>query len=298
MATTAAAAVSAMLLARERDLPLYSDDRAIRAFARGLGLRAFGTFELVVAALQRGILTEEESQELRDAIIDLGVWVPAIDPGLYVAYARRMNFDLGRCLRPLLADEVMLRADPRIAHNALLLVTIADEAPDELQAWATAILDSYRLIVEADPMLIGSLILAAILNPDKAEVSDADRARAAKIIEAIRNVPGLAPSGSETDPLVGAVRRWAPRGQGGAPGPYSRANPWMGRKRRRLDAARRVREHVRGRGRRAAAGLGQRAATACRCGRGVPSRDAGSRCPRRRQPLHTGREARGLSQPE
>ena len=75
-----------------------------------------------------------------------------------------MKFDLARCLRPLLSDELLLRADPRIAHNATLLATIADEAPEQLKPWAQAIIDSYRLVLEIDQLVVSSLLVAALFD--------------------------------------------------------------------------------------------------------------------------------------
>ena len=83
VAPPAAAAVAALLVARARRLPLYSDDRVLRAFARTFGVPAFGTMALVDAAQRRSMLAQTESIELRDAIVDLGVWSLALEPQLY-----------------------------------------------------------------------------------------------------------------------------------------------------------------------------------------------------------------------
>ena len=204
----AAACVSALLIAREHRIPLYSDDRVLRGFARGMGIPAFGTVALVEASTRRGLVETQEGAEIPTAISDLGVWSQALDPGSYVSLVRRNGFDLERCGRPLLADEALLRVDARVIHNALLLSVLASEAADKLQPWATAIVDSYRLLLEVDPVLAASLLVAAQFDPDATAVSDETRERNMKVIAALRQSESVGSPGSDTDPLVGAFRRW------------------------------------------------------------------------------------------
>ena len=56
-----------------------------------------------------------DAETIARLILDLGVWSAALDPIVYVDVARRAEFDLERCGRPLLADEALLREDPRIS---------------------------------------------------------------------------------------------------------------------------------------------------------------------------------------
>jgi hypothetical protein len=51
-----------------------------------------------------------------------------LNPSNYVDAARRAGYSLKRCVRPLLADEVLLRHDHRLTHNALLLRAVAEES--------------------------------------------------------------------------------------------------------------------------------------------------------------------------
>jgi tetratricopeptide (TPR) repeat protein len=204
----AAAAVSALAVARHHGLVLYSDDRVLRAFARSFGLQAFGTVSLIDVMERRDILSRKAAKNMFEKVIDLGAWSLALEPGRYVDAARRAGFDLMRIGAGLLNDEAILRADPRITHNSLLLAALADEAPDQLEPWAAAIVASYRERLELEPMFIASLLLAAQFDPVLEDADDATRERNSKIAAALRAVDGLDPSDADLDPALGAVRRW------------------------------------------------------------------------------------------
>ena len=203
-----AALVSAFLAARTRGIPVFSDDRVVRAYARGIGLPAFGSLALIHAAVYRGVVTPAEANEIVRAILDFGIWSTALEPDAYVDVARRAQFDLGRCGRALLADEVLLRADTRLLHNARLLAAIADEAPQQLQPWAVAIVRGYAEILQLDPTLSASRLIAAQLDPSSTMTSDARRSRNTLVIAALRTASGYDSPDPDTDPLSAGVGRW------------------------------------------------------------------------------------------
>jgi hypothetical protein len=202
------AMVSAFLTARSHQLPVFSDDRVVRAYARALGLPAFGTVALIDAAHRRGLLDSSTAQALLDAVLDLGVWGAALQPDAYVAVARRADFDLQRCGRALLADESLLRVDPRVLHNGRLLAAVAEEAPDRLDGWADMAVSAYTELLELDPFLVGSLLIASLLDPTSAESSDTIRARNTLVVIALRRVVGYDGGAPESDPLFAGVGRW------------------------------------------------------------------------------------------
>ena len=82
---------------------------------------------------------------------------PRRDRHVYVDVARRAGFDFERCGRSLLADEALLRADPRILPNATLLAADAAEAPTLLDGWAKTIVAGYSEILQIEPVLRGEL---------------------------------------------------------------------------------------------------------------------------------------------
>jgi tetratricopeptide (TPR) repeat protein len=203
-----AALASAMLTARSHGLPVFSDDRVVRAFARSLGLPAFGSVALVEAARGRGLIDPADAEKIMHAILDLGVWGAALDPDVYVDVARRAGFDPDRCGRPLLADEALLRVDPRFIQNGRLLAAIAREAPALLERWASTIVAGYVEILEIEPMMSSSLLIASQLDPDAAEVNDEVRARNARVVAALRDAAGHEPGRPDSDPLEAGIVRW------------------------------------------------------------------------------------------
>jgi hypothetical protein len=202
-----AALASSMLTARSNGLPVFSDDRVMRAFARGLGLPAFGSIALVDAAVRRGLVDPTGAEEIIKKILDLGVWGVGLSPDVYVDVARRAGFNPDRCGRPLLADEALLRVDPRFIQNARLLAAVADEAPELLERWASAIVMSYAEILGIEPVVSSSLLIASQLDPEAAATSGEGRARNARVIAGLRAAAGHEP-GREGDPLEVGILRW------------------------------------------------------------------------------------------
>jgi len=203
-----AALASAMLTARSHGLPVFSDDRVVRAFARSLGLPAFGSLALVEAASARGLIDPADAEQIMHTILDLGVWGAALDPNVYVDVARRAGFDPDRCGRSLLADEALLRVDPRFIHNATLLAAVAREAPALLERWASAIVASYAEILQIEPLMSSSLLIASHLDPNVAEISEEARTRNARVIAALRAASRHDPGKPESDPLEAGIVRW------------------------------------------------------------------------------------------
>jgi tetratricopeptide (TPR) repeat protein len=202
------ALASALLAAQTRELPLYSDDRVVRAWARTLGIPSFGTFALLDAAVARGLITTEFAHSCLEPILDLGVWSPALSPEMYVAVARRAGFDYARCGHALLADEVMLQADVRLVHNARLLAAIAAEAPEQLDGWAQAVIDAYADTVGFEPRLTAAALAAGQLNPTRTTTAPELRTANMAVIAALRTASAYDPEAPETDPLVAALGRW------------------------------------------------------------------------------------------
>jgi len=203
-----AALASALLAARVHGLPVFSDDRVVRAFARGVGLPAFGSIALIDAAAARGLIDAAGAERIVLAILDLGVWGAAIDPNIYVDVARRTGFDPDRCGRSLLADEALLRVDARLPHNGMLLAAVAQEVPACLERWANAIVASYAEILQVEPLISASLLIASQLDPETAEVPDEVRARNARVIGALRVAAAHEPARPDSDPLEAAIIRW------------------------------------------------------------------------------------------
>ena len=106
-APTIAALGSALLTARELDLTLV-DDRVLRGLARNMGIPTFGTVAFIDVMQRRGLIDGQQTLQMLNAVIDLGIWGLMLQPDSYVQAARRTGFSLKRLVRPLLADEALL----------------------------------------------------------------------------------------------------------------------------------------------------------------------------------------------
>jgi len=199
---------SAIMAAQDLGVPLYSDDRVVRALAREEGVHAFGTITLIDAMQRGGLLDRTTTESILHEVIDLGIWGLLLAPTSYVAAARRAGFSLQRCYQPLLGDEVAMRADPRFLHNAALLASVAAEAPQELDAWATAIVSTYAKVFEVDSHAAAAVLLAQLLDPNKAGTDDAARQLVMTVAAALTAAVGTEAGEEGGDLLVGAFRRW------------------------------------------------------------------------------------------
>jgi predicted nucleic acid-binding protein len=205
---TIAAIGSAYLTARQLELPLYCDDRVLRGLARNMGIPTFGTMALIDVMQRRGLIDSGQTLEMLNAVVDLGIWGLMLQPDSYVEAARRGGFSVKRLIRPLLADEALLKHDPRILHNARLLRAIAVEAPDDLDAWAEAIMTTYRSLLGLDPHLVASLLVGGQFDPQATPAEAADQEHIQAIVDALRARDYVNPGDPAHDPLLGGIRRW------------------------------------------------------------------------------------------
>ena len=77
-----------------------------------------------------------------------------------------------------------------MVQNALLLKAIAVEAPSLVEAWAQAMVDSYRVILEIDPVLATPVLIAALFDPSVESVDDESRAALMRAVNALRGIEG------------------------------------------------------------------------------------------------------------
>jgi hypothetical protein len=154
-----------------------------------------------------GLIDELDPGDLRRQAVVMRL-LAAQDPAVYVDVARRAGFDPDRCGRSLLADEALLRVDPRFIQNGRLLAAVAREAPALLQRWASAIVASYAEILEIEPLMSSSLLIGSQLDPNAAEISEEVRAQNARVVAALRAAAGHDPGRPESDPLEAGIVRW------------------------------------------------------------------------------------------
>jgi predicted nucleic acid-binding protein/tetratricopeptide (TPR) repeat protein len=203
-----AASASALLAARDLKLPLYCDDRVLRGFARNMGIPTFGTVALIDVMQRRSLIDSDQTLQMLNAVVDLGTWGLMLQPDSYVQAAQRAGFSLRRLVRPLLADEALLQHDLRITHNARLLRAVAVAAPGDLDAWADAIMTTYRSLLGIDPHLMAALLVGAQFDPHATTADDVDQQRIQAIVDVLRGRDYVNPDDPRQDPLLGGIRRW------------------------------------------------------------------------------------------
>lgn len=86
---------ASIFVAKEREVPLYSDDLALRNLARSVGVMAFDTYAIVQALEHSGVLTPSESEELRRDLMRAYVMDMPFDEQHYTEIAKENNFSAG-----------------------------------------------------------------------------------------------------------------------------------------------------------------------------------------------------------
>jgi hypothetical protein len=142
----AVATVAATLIVADRlQLPVYSDDRFVRALARGAGLPTFGTFALLDALVDRGRLDEGEKDLARRRLRLSGAHgLPAKTEEL-IAEAREQDWQVAPGLIAMLADRGLWFDTAEAAHASLaFLRAVHNEAPSEFDVWVARLVDAAR----------------------------------------------------------------------------------------------------------------------------------------------------------
>ncbi len=68
--------VAAILVAKEKMLPVLLDDMAARRFAIGLGLEVVGSVAVLIKAVKEGFLTKKEAGESLEKLSEV-MWMSA-----------------------------------------------------------------------------------------------------------------------------------------------------------------------------------------------------------------------------
>jgi predicted nucleic acid-binding protein len=71
--------LAAIDLAAERCLPLWSDDIALRSVAARRGIATFGTWALLTALIEVGLIPDTRREDARDLADEGVVYLPAIE---------------------------------------------------------------------------------------------------------------------------------------------------------------------------------------------------------------------------
>jgi hypothetical protein len=201
--------VSAVNVALAHEIPLYSDDRAVRRLARGLGLPAFGTVALLEALVRRGHWTAGEALAVRAELAARGAWGLGQTPQELIdgLRARGWQWDTGAAAS---FSDLLAHSDPPsglMVHMAETLIAVAMEDAERLPEWAhhlvTVFAESLGLSAAAvvRTILVRVTDLAAPADPEH----DAARAR---VVRALRTIPEFTGAFTDLDPLIRMVNEW------------------------------------------------------------------------------------------
>ena len=208
------AVVSAISVARATDVPLYSDDRAVRTLARSVGVSAFGTVALLEVLAERREWSEEQTAAVRAELTANGAWGLGMTPNEFIDTVRARGFYWDTGVDAVFSDLLAHHLLPRglIDHGAAILVAVSMEAPDRVHDWAPKVVNAFANALGQTRMQIVWILLGFVF--DLTDLADPTRNSArARVIRALRQLPYLAvltridavlapDSGPRHDPLI------------------------------------------------------------------------------------------------
>jgi hypothetical protein len=156
-----------LAIARAEALAVYSDDRAIRASARQLGLKAFGTPALLDVLVERGQIGADVRDEARARLLANGAWgvQPSVDELVQLAEASNWQPTVG--LRAAFNDtSTWIARGARWADVVLgFLDRASSDAPDEMDLWTHRAVDALTEAIGGDYTTNSVNLLLVALSP-------------------------------------------------------------------------------------------------------------------------------------
>jgi hypothetical protein len=138
----------ATLAIAERDqLPLYSDDRFVRAHARRAGVQSFGTLALIDALVEARHLSSDERQEVRELLLARGAHGVAFSLDELLREARAAGWSLTRSLAFALTDPTNWgenSAETFRLWSAFLRTAFDESQAEHFRTWVLRFLDGAR----------------------------------------------------------------------------------------------------------------------------------------------------------
>lgn len=197
------ALVSAISVGRAAAVPLYSDDRAVRALARGKGVDAFGTTALLEVLAQREDWSTSEVASVREELAGYGAWGLGLTPDDVVQMASANGFIWHSGLEAIFSDVLAHHTLPRglLDHAAATLLAVSAHAPERLAEWAANVVNLTGYAMNQTRLPVVRPLLARVLDFTAAAEPEVDAARA-RVIRALRALPGLIVMGGGPDPLL------------------------------------------------------------------------------------------------
>jgi tetratricopeptide (TPR) repeat protein len=141
--------ISTLALARRLQLPILSDDRRVRIYARAEGRPAFGTLAVLRALSELGDVPNDLHAKARLTLLQHGAvgLKPSADELAEVA--ERADWQMTLPLFRVLTDQTWWQAVPLETWSILtgLLVHVWHQAPDQLAAWMEHLLNAGTQVV-------------------------------------------------------------------------------------------------------------------------------------------------------
>ncbi|MGI9099210.1 MAG: PIN domain-containing protein [Solirubrobacteraceae bacterium] len=162
---SAAAWLSATLLARQRGIPLLCDDRYLRLWARRLGIATFGTAALLQAVAERGLLSNEQLHaELWTLRAAGGRFLPA-EPIEILERITQDNYEISPAVDGLLRDpDVWTDTATQFAQWNDTLAAIWHARPDALYRWLVYLVDRIASTLRMRRPAIATMLLLPALG--------------------------------------------------------------------------------------------------------------------------------------
>jgi hypothetical protein len=198
-------------LASRRRLPVLSDDRRVRLYARAEGLPSFGTLTLLRALVEAGDMPEEPYRNARAVMLGAGGVGLRPDGEELTTLVRGAGWEPSRAIYTLLSDPSFWEPDGIAGWGAagVLLAAVQKEAPERLEAWVARLVDAAKQAkphLDIDVLCFG--LLATVWGWTTAS-QQVDRELLQVVIEALRGLPATLGASPHADPVLYALARFA-----------------------------------------------------------------------------------------
>ncbi len=139
-----------LILAQEKRLSFYCDDRMLRAIIRRENqLNSFSTYSLVVEAEKRGVLTSEEAYEVIRKIINLHYEYVPVSAGVIFYHLKKEEYDVKKVfdlIRAVGRRETSVQSLGLVLASLFMLLAKDPAAPEKSKGKAMA--EVFRVIGE------------------------------------------------------------------------------------------------------------------------------------------------------
>lgn len=187
------ACIATISAARRSGLPVYSDDRHMRAMVRGEGLLAFPTSALATALADAKIFTAEQAFAIRGALLAEGALGLHPTPTELVEAATGADWNPAAPWSQLLHDRVAWRSETGRQFGLLdAMLRAADEhRPNEMGLWAARALNAFRRGLPEGRLPRAAAALVALSWTISPTTDPTDHGRCIRLYRAISDAPRL-----------------------------------------------------------------------------------------------------------